>query len=289
MRPARSVFAPVAEASAAASGDAATPAAQRIVRAAHRLGDTGTRDRDRRLLHAGDARVDRDVDAEGGERLLSLRGELRRVRGQDARPPFDEEDAGLRRVDRAELATQRVARDLAERARELDSRGPGSDDHEREERAPLGGIRRRLRALEREQDAAPHLDRVLERLQARRRGLPIVVPEVVVAHAGGDDQDVVGKLAARRQDAAAGDVESGHVFEQDARVPAPLQDRPEGRGDVRGREGTRRHLIEKRLEEMEIPPVENGDLDRERPEAAGRVQAAETPAHDHDAREGRVH
>jgi hypothetical protein len=54
------------------------------------------------------------------------------------------------------------------------------------------------------------------------------MPEVVVAYDGSDDQNVVRKLAARRQDAAAGDVDSGHVFEQDARVPAPLQDRAEG-------------------------------------------------------------
>jgi hypothetical protein len=44
-----------------------------------------------------------------------------------------------------------------------------------------------------------------------------------------------------------------------------------------------------RLEEMKVPPVEDGDLDGERAEAAGRVQAAEAPAHDHDARTGRVH
>jgi hypothetical protein len=96
------------------------------------------------------------------------------------------------------------------------------------------------------------------------------MPEVVVAYAGSDDQNVVRKLAARRQDAAAGDVDPDHVFEQDARVPAPLQDRPEGRGDVRGREGARRHLVEKRLEEMKISPVEDRDLDGERAEAAGR-------------------
>jgi hypothetical protein len=74
-----------------------------------RLGGPGTYDRDLCLRHVGDARVDRDVDAEGGKRLPGLRGKLRRVRGQDARPPFEEEDAGVRRVDRAELATQRVA------------------------------------------------------------------------------------------------------------------------------------------------------------------------------------
>ncbi len=167
--------------------------------------------------------------------------------------------------------------------------GPASDDHEREERAPLHGIRRDLRPLEREQDAAPHLDRVLERLQARRRGLPIAVSEVVVPHACGDDEKIVRELAVRSQDAAAGDVDSGHVFEQDARVSASLQDRPQGRGNVRGREGARRDLVEQRLEKVKVPPVEDGDLDGERPEATGRVKPAEASAHDHDARKGRVH
>ena len=40
---------------------------------------------------------------------------------------------------------------------------------------------------------------------------------------------------------------------------------------------------------MEVPPVEDGDLDGEPAEAAGRVEPPEAPAHDHDARRGRVH
>ena len=189
MRPARSVFAPVAEASAAARGEAATPAAQRIVPAVM-VSEAPARETVTAASRTSvTVVVERDVHAEGGERLPGLRGQLRRVRGQDARPPFDEEDAGVGRVDRPELAAQRVARNLAERTRELDTRRAGPDDHEREQRPPLGRIRRRLRTLEREQDAAPHLERVLERLQARRRGLPVVVPEVVMAHAGGDDRE----------------------------------------------------------------------------------------------------
>ena len=65
-----------------------------------------------------------------------------------------------------------------------------------------------LRLLEGEQDAAADLDRVLERLQPGRVLLPVVVAEVRVSGAGGEDQEVVGErsvgeanLAARRVDA----------------------------------------------------------------------------------------
>ena len=53
-----------------------------------------------------------------------------------------------------------------------------------------------LGPLEREQHAAAHLERVFQRLQARRVRPPVVVAEVRVRRAGGDDQVVVGELGA---------------------------------------------------------------------------------------------
>ena len=55
-----------------------------------------------------------------------------------------------------------------------------------------------LGGLERGEDAAPDLDRVLEALEAGRERLPLVVAEVGVPGSGGGDQDVVRDDLGRR-------------------------------------------------------------------------------------------
>ena len=53
-----------------------------------------------------------------------------RVGRQDPVERLDEEDPGVRRVDRAEVAPQRVAGDLAQRAGQLDAGRAAADEHE---------------------------------------------------------------------------------------------------------------------------------------------------------------
>ena len=55
-----------------------------------------------------------------------------------------------------------------------------------------------LGALEGEQHAAPDLERILQALQPGRERLPLVVAEVGVVGAGGDDEVVVVEPTRRR-------------------------------------------------------------------------------------------
>ena len=57
-----------------------------------------------------------------------------------------------------------------------------------------------LGALERHQHAAPDVERILERLQARRGRAPLVVPEIRVRRASRDDQVVVVEHAVRERE-----------------------------------------------------------------------------------------
>ena len=82
----------------------------------------------------------------------------------------------------------------------------------------------------------------------------------------------------------AADVEAVHRGENDARVRLALEDRAERRRDVRGRKRPRRDLVEERLEEVEVAPVDERDVGRRAPERARRLEAAEAAADDHDAR-----
>ena len=72
------------------------------------------------------------------------------------------------------------------------------------------------------------------------------------------------------------------------------QDRPERRGDLPWAQGTGRDLVEQRLEEVEVPPIDEGEVDPlvaaelpcgvQPPEAAAddddAVQTAPVPRHD---------
>ena len=106
--------------------------------------------------------------------------------------------ASCGRIERKSRA-ERVVRDLAERARELHAGRPAADDHERHPCLAEARDGLALGRLERDQDPAPDLGRVVDGLEPGRERRPLVVPEVAVARAGRDDQRVVRDRAAVRQ------------------------------------------------------------------------------------------
>ena len=79
-------------------------------------------------------------------------------------------------------------RQFGDRAGQLDAGRPGADDDEGQQRRAALRIALALGALEGEQDAPPQRGGVLQRLEAGRERLPIVMAEIGVARAGGEDQ-----------------------------------------------------------------------------------------------------
>ena len=88
--------------------------------------------------------------------------------------------------------------------------------------------------LEREQEASPYLQGVLDRFQARRVRLPLGVAEVVVPRARRQHEHVVVEGAAVQEQALVLGIDAGGLGEQDLDVLLTSQDRAQGRGDVRG-------------------------------------------------------
>ena len=101
------------------------------------------------------------------------------------------------------------------------------------------------------------------RLEPGREALPLVVAEVRVGRAGGDDQVVVGELAVGR---AAPVVRRGRTPVASASSTVVFfcfaQDRAERIGDVARVERGGRDLVEQRLEQMVVAPVDQRDLHR---------------------------
>jgi hypothetical protein len=216
--------------------------------------------------------------------------EVGRVGRQHAVHALDQHHARVARVEAAELAFQRVARDLGEHAGHLHAGGARADDHEGEPRGALHGVGFALGMLEGEQDALTDLERVLDGLQAGRVRAPLVVAEVAVSRAGREDQPVVGErlavfqhhLAHRDVDALRLAVQHGHVLLAGERAADRLGDRR--RGQSRGR-----HLVEQRLEQVVVGAVDQRHVHRRRGQRAGRPQAAEAAAEHHHFRDPVAH
>jgi hypothetical protein len=173
-----------------------------------------------------------------------------------AEAALEQHDAGAGGIDAAKVARDGLARDLGQRAGQLHAGGPAADHHRGQERALLGSVRLPLRLLVGDEHAAPDLERVLERLEARGQRLPVVVAEVGVTRPRGQDQAVVGELAVGQREAARGQVHGAHLRQQDRHVGRPAQDRAERGRDVGGVQRRGRHLVEQGLEEVVVATVQ---------------------------------
>ena len=133
--------------------------------------------RDAVLVDAGDAHFGAGPHTQIDEVLLGFARKIRRIRRQHAIGSVQKQDASFLGADGAELVFQRVASDLAQRARELDARGAGAYNHECQPCAAEDRIALPLGSLEREQDLVADARRVFDRFQTRGYMLPLIVPK----------------------------------------------------------------------------------------------------------------
>ena len=152
-----------------------------------------------------------------------------------------------------------------------------------------------LGLLESAEDPLALRERVRERLHPGRELGELVVSEVRLPDARPDDEAVVGKrqhlpVRANGGDLLRCDVDRGHVGQLHGRVLLALQDVASRRSDLSRREDPGRDLVQQRLEEMVVRPVDQRQLDRRVAEKPGREKSAESGADDHDSvRDGARH
>ena len=116
--------------------------------------------------------------------------------------------------------------------------------------SPVSGLP--LRQFKSEQHAAANFERVFNGLQAGSERLPVVVSEVGVARARGDDEVVVRNLGVRGLHDAAVEVESGDFRHEHFDILVRAKNGADRRGDLsRGKPGSG-YLIEQRLKGVEI-------------------------------------
>ena len=147
-----------------------------------------------------------------------------------------------------------------------------------------------LGGLEGLEDLPADGERALQRLELGGVLLPLVVAEVGVLRAARDDERVVVDRLGRgpqrdvaQRDAARGEVDTGHLGEDDAHVAPAAEDAPQRIADLGGREGARGHLVGQRLEQVEVAPVDQRDVDRQPRELQAGLEPAEAASDDDDA------
>ena len=124
--------------------------------------------------------------------------------------------------------------------------------------------------------------RVLERLQARRERLPVVMAEIGVPGAGRQHQRIeVDERTIVEPDASRVFVDGFDGGEPCRHVTAPAQEVTDRPGDLRGGERGGCDLIEKRLKQVMVAAVDERDADRRSGKVTNGFEPAE-PGADHD-------
>ncbi len=196
---------------------------------------------------------------------------------------FDQDDLGAAWIDGAEVARQRVTRELGDGARHFDAGRPAADDHGRHQRVLPGGVGRRLGALEGGQQPRPDFPRVFQRARPGREFRPFRMPEIGIVRAGRDHELVVGKLGAVGEaDAPRRRIDAGHGAEHNLDIGEPPENPPDRPRDIGRRERGGRHLVEKRHEQVIVPPVHDRHIHGLAAQRLGAGETAESGAHDHD-------
>ena len=135
-----------------------------------------------------------------------------------------------------------------------------------------------------QQDPTPNLRCVFDRLQAGGEGSPFFVPKIGVGRAGGQDQVVISDLSsAPKAHLARFYIDGHHFVHEHFGVLLVAQNAADGLRNVRRRQNRQRHLVEQRLENVMILPVDDGYIHGQVSQGLGRVQSAESSPHDHYA------
>jgi hypothetical protein len=106
-----------------------------------------------------------------------------------------------------------------------------------------------------------------------------------MAGACGYDQIIVANVKFRGFDNPPLEVEADDLSHENFNIVVPAQNGADGCSNFPGRKTCRRHLIQQGLKSVMILAIDHRDVSRSLGESLGRVQAAETRAHNHHARQ----
>src|SRR5580692_1588120 len=220
------------------------------------------------------------------ELFLCAAREIFRIGRQNTRAAFEQNDASALGINGLEFIGQDATRDLGQRSREFYPGWAATDDYEIQRLLEASAVCPAFVQFEGQQDPAADFDGIFDGLQAGSERFPFVVAEIGVAGAGGHDQVVVRNFKIGELHPALCEVEILHFAQQNFDIAMSAHDPADGRGDLGGRKSGGRYLIKQWLESVEVPAVDQRDLDRQAGQMQSSLQAAEAGADDGNSRFG---
>ena len=175
---------------------------------------------------------------------------------------------------------------LGDRARLFDARRSAAHHHERQYFFALGrrNFIRFARALELMQHVIANRERLLNRFHSVGVRLNIFHPEEIRRRARRQDQIIVRNLAVIGQHHVARLINALRLRHEQLHIFIVAEERADRISDLVGREHRRRHLIQKRLKQMEIMTVNQSDVDVFFCKQFSQLDPAEASADYHDSR-----
>ena len=164
--------------------------------------------------------------------------------------------------------------------------GPAPTRAKVSQRCAFGGVVGGFGQLERAVDPPPDLQRVLDGLHPGRDGGVLVMPEVGLPDAGGQDEVVVTELDLLTQRPPGQHpppfrIDAVRLGYDELDVAVFPEQLPQRRGDLALGQDAGRALVQHRLEQVVLGPVDEGHLNRRPGEHPGGEQPREAAADDH--------
>ena len=238
------------------------------------------------LLHhgAGD-----DLDAELCQTVSGFFRQQFSKAGKDALSAVEQDYRCCRRIDPPKVPAQSRGRHLRQRCRQFDAGRSRADQDKRHLPSALVLVVGRFRHLVRTQNFRSYRFGVRDRFQAWSVLGKFVMTEIARLHAGGDHQIV--KAYFLDPDArtigvnGSGSQIDADNFAQDHRNILLLRFKlPNRRRNLGRRKDRRRHLIQKRLENVMIAPINHDDFGIAMAQRFCCRNSREAPADDNDLR-----
>ncbi len=222
------------------------------------------------ILNIDDWRAGVNCRAKALERSACFGRQSRIESRKDSVGRFDEDHLGLPRIDVPKIAAQCLVREFTQHAGQFDAGRPATDDYQREPRLNDGGIGIgvvlgigfALRAFEGGENAAAYLCGIFDGFQSWREWFPLVVAEVLVLYAGGQDKRIVPDFAITQMYFAGRRIDVQNFAQQNFRIGLPLEERAKRSGDVGGGQAAGGHLIQEGLKQVKIAAVDERDGNR---------------------------
>ena len=221
-------------------------------------------------------------DAELFELPLRAGGKFRRQMSEDSRTGFNQDDPRLGGINPPKIAFQDVPGQFRKRAGELNAGRAAAHDDDGHQPVVFGHIGCVFRFFERQQDVPPDAQRVVQGFQTGGTLLPFGVPEVAGHAAERQHEVVIAQRVLLESNFFLREVEIHHVVEQH-RDSGPVGENGADRlRDLRRGQPGGGHLIEQRLEQMVILPVNERDARVRMIEGLAEGQPTEARPENHD-------